>query len=60
MWASTQGIFGVREELAQELKVPASRVRVLCEYMGGGFGAKFGARVDEGQLRFDPPEGGKP
>ncbi len=44
--ASTQGIFGVREELAQELGVPASKVRVHCDYMGGGFGAKFGARVE--------------
>jgi xanthine dehydrogenase YagR molybdenum-binding subunit len=46
VWASTQGIFGVRDEFAQELKLPASRVRVLCDYMGGGFGAKFGARIE--------------
>ena len=46
VWASTQGIFSVREELAEALKIPASRIRVICEYMGGGFGAKFGARIE--------------
>src|ERR1700687_5385686 len=46
VWASTQGIFSVREELAQTLKVPASKIRVVTEYMGGGFGAKFGARIE--------------
>ncbi|HYB53634.1 MAG TPA: molybdopterin cofactor-binding domain-containing protein, partial [Thermoanaerobaculia bacterium] len=46
VWASTQGIFSVRDELAQSLSVPASKVRVHCDYMGGGFGAKFGARVE--------------
>ncbi|MGH9365236.1 MAG: xanthine dehydrogenase family protein molybdopterin-binding subunit [Thermoanaerobaculia bacterium] len=46
VWASTQGIFSVREELAQVLNLPVSKVRVITEYMGGGFGAKFGARVE--------------
>ena len=46
VWASTQGIFSVREELAQALKIPASKIRVITEYMGGGFGAKFGARIE--------------
>lgn len=46
VWASTQGIFSVRDELAAVLNVPASKVHVITEYMGGGFGAKFGARVE--------------
>ena len=46
VWASTQGIFSVREELSQTLNVPLSKVNVITEYMGGGFGAKFGAGVD--------------
>jgi xanthine dehydrogenase YagR molybdenum-binding subunit len=45
VWASTQGIFSVRDELAQTLGIPASKITVLTEYMGGGFGAKFGAGV---------------
>jgi xanthine dehydrogenase YagR molybdenum-binding subunit len=42
-WASTQGTAGVREELAGFFKLPLTQVRVITEYMGGGFGAKFGA-----------------
>jgi xanthine dehydrogenase YagR molybdenum-binding subunit len=45
-WASTQGITSVREELSRNLNVPASQVRVISEFMGGGFGAKFGAGVE--------------
>jgi xanthine dehydrogenase YagR molybdenum-binding subunit len=48
-WSSTQGIFSVREGLAGNLNVPQSRVRVICEYMGGGFGSKFGPGL-EGSL----------
>lgn len=48
-WASTQGIFSVREGLAGNLKVDQSKVQVISEYMGGGFGAKFGPGV-EGSL----------
>ena len=41
--ASTQGTASVREELAGFFRLPKSQVRVITEYMGGGFGAKFGA-----------------
>jgi CO/xanthine dehydrogenase Mo-binding subunit len=37
---STQGIFAVRDEVAQKLGLPQGRVRVLTQHMGGGFGAK--------------------
>lgn len=43
VWASTQGTASVREELAGYFKIPMSQVRVITEFMGGGFGAKFGA-----------------
>jgi xanthine dehydrogenase YagR molybdenum-binding subunit len=43
VWASTQGTSSVREELAGYFRIPISQVRVITEYMGGGFGAKFGA-----------------
>ena len=46
VWASTQGIFTVRDELADVLGLDKSRVHVTTEYMGGGFGAKFGAGVE--------------
>jgi xanthine dehydrogenase YagR molybdenum-binding subunit len=41
-WASTQGIFSVRDGLASHLQMPQSNVQVICDYMGGGFGSKFG------------------
>jgi xanthine dehydrogenase YagR molybdenum-binding subunit len=40
--ASTQGIFAVREGLAEALGIDRKNVRVLCEHMGGGFGSKLG------------------
>ncbi len=43
VWASTQAIFGYRDELAESFKIPRENVRVITEHMGGGFGSKFGA-----------------
>lgn len=43
VYASTQGTKTVRDELAHVFGLPKSRVRVITEFMGGGFGAKFGA-----------------
>lgn len=43
VYASTQGTLSVRDELAEIFDLPKTKVRVLTEYMGGGFGAKFGA-----------------
>ncbi len=45
-WSSTQGITSVRDGLAGNLDVPQSQVRVISEYMGGGFGSKFGPGVE--------------
>ncbi len=43
VWASTQGTASVRDEFASVFNLPKSKIRVLTEFMGGGFGAKFGA-----------------
>jgi len=43
LYASTQGIHSVQDEIAALFKLPKSKVRVICEFTGGGFGAKFGA-----------------
>jgi len=43
VYASTQGTSSVRNEFADVFKLPKNKVRVITEYMGGGFGAKFGA-----------------
>ncbi|MBI9073228.1 MAG: xanthine dehydrogenase family protein molybdopterin-binding subunit [Melioribacteraceae bacterium] len=38
---STQGIWAVRDTVASQLGIPASNVRVIKKYMGGGFGGKL-------------------
>jgi xanthine dehydrogenase YagR molybdenum-binding subunit len=43
VYASTQGTASVRDELAEIFSLKKSQVRVITEFMGGGFGAKFGA-----------------
>ena len=42
LYISTQFIWGVRDDVAERLQLPADKVRVVCEYMGGGFGSKNG------------------
>lgn len=43
VWESTQGIFNTRQDVADAFELPLSSVRVIKNYMGGGFGAKNGA-----------------
>ena len=40
VYISTQYIWGVRDAVAKRFGLPPDRVRVVCEFMGGGFGAK--------------------
>ena len=40
--ASTQYISSVRDEAAEHFELPKSKVRVICDFTGGGFGAKYG------------------
>lgn len=51
-WCSTQGIFSVRDELAEIFKLPVDNVRVITEFLGGGFGAKFGASAPGTRIGF--------
>jgi xanthine dehydrogenase YagR molybdenum-binding subunit len=44
-WVSTQAVHGTKEGFSQGLKIPASDIRVITQYMGGGFGSKFGPDV---------------
>ncbi|MXV77570.1 xanthine dehydrogenase family protein molybdopterin-binding subunit [Candidatus Poribacteria bacterium] len=46
VWASTQAVFGVRNDLARRLELPANQVHVITEHMGGGFGSKFSPGVE--------------
>ncbi len=40
LWTPTQGISNCRSDMARDLDLPPEQVRVVCEYMGGGFGNK--------------------
>jgi xanthine dehydrogenase YagR molybdenum-binding subunit len=41
-WVSTQAVHGTKDGFARGLNIPATNVRVITQYMGGGFGSKFG------------------
>ncbi len=48
VWESTQNVSGMAGQYSQGLgekgvTVPASNIRVITQYMGGGFGSKFAA-----------------
>ncbi len=40
VFASTQGISNCHTEIARDLKLAPEKVRVVCQFMGGGFGNK--------------------
>ncbi len=42
IWDSTQGVYSIQSGAAQALKLPLANVRVIGQYMGGGFGSKLG------------------
>ena len=42
VYISTQFVWGVREDVAEHFGLPPDNVRVVCEFMGGGFGSKNG------------------
>ena len=41
IWDTTQGVFRAQVEIAAGLNLPASNVRVIGKYCGGGFGSKL-------------------
>ena len=52
VWASTQSIFSVRDEMAATFGLDKDKVRVVTEFLGGGFGAKFGASAPGSGLGY--------
>ena len=42
VYISTQFVWGVREDVAEHYGLPPDHVRVVCRFMGGGFGSKNG------------------
>ena len=43
IWSSTQDLYGARQQVASALGLPLPSVQAITQFMGGGFGSKFGA-----------------
>jgi xanthine dehydrogenase YagR molybdenum-binding subunit len=43
LWESTQGVYSIQAKVAEVLRLPLAKVRVIGKYMGGGFGSKLQA-----------------
>jgi len=43
VWISTQSTFTCRDDIADYFQIPKADVRVITEFMGGGFGSKLWA-----------------
>jgi len=47
VWVTNDGPHRLRKDLAEALGLPLKKIRVICPpYMGGGFGAKGGLKVE--------------
>jgi xanthine dehydrogenase YagR molybdenum-binding subunit len=45
VYASTQAVPGTAVQLAKPLNIPATQIKCITHYMGGGFGSKFGPDI---------------
>ncbi|MBV6432959.1 MAG: putative xanthine dehydrogenase YagR molybdenum-binding subunit [Bryobacteraceae bacterium] len=60
-WPSTQNVTGIGPDLAKNLEVPATNVKVHQDHIGGGFGSKFGSdRWGIEGARLSKDAGGRP
>jgi CO/xanthine dehydrogenase Mo-binding subunit len=60
VWCSTQGSFGVRDQLSEILEIPVSRIRVIPMEIGGGFGGKIGVYLEPVATLLSKKSGYKP
>lgn len=60
VWTSTQALHQVRASLSATLRVPESRVRVICPDVGGAFGNKTCAYIEETLVAFAARVVGRP
>src|SRR5579864_7316900 len=60
-WPSTQNVSGIGGDLAKNLQLPATQVKVHMDHIGGGFGSKFAAdRWGVECTQLSKESGGKP
>lgn len=60
IWCSTQGSFGVRDQLSEILEIPVSRIRIVPMEIGGGFGGKIGIYLEPVAALLSRESGGRP
>jgi len=60
IWCSTQGSFGVREQVAEILELPISNIRVVPMEIGGGFGGKNGVYLEPLAVLLSKKSGHRP
>lgn len=60
VYTTTQGAFAVRDQLAQLLHLPLSKIRVIPTEVGGAFGGKNSSYVDTAAALLSRKSGGKP
>jgi len=60
IWCSTQGSFGVREQVAEILEIPVSNIRVIPMEIGGGFGGKIGVYLEPLAVMLSRKSGYRP
>jgi len=60
IWCSTQGSFGVREQTAEILEIPISKIRVIPMEIGGGFGGKVGVYLEPVAVLLSRKSGNRP
>jgi xanthine dehydrogenase YagR molybdenum-binding subunit len=58
---STQAVSGIAAQMARPMEIPAGKIRVKQEHIGGGFGSKFGPDAwDIAGAKLSKKAGGKP
>ncbi|MBE0698145.1 MAG: xanthine dehydrogenase family protein molybdopterin-binding subunit, partial [Anaerolineaceae bacterium] len=60
IWCSTQGSFGARDQTAEILGVPVSKIRVIPTEIGGGFGGKNGVYLEPVAALLSRKSGSRP
>ncbi|MEW6690351.1 MAG: xanthine dehydrogenase family protein molybdopterin-binding subunit [Pseudomonadota bacterium] len=60
IYATTQGVLPMRNQLSAVLGVAPEKVRVVAEEVGGGFGVRFNAYPEYGALLYAAKKLGRP
>jgi xanthine dehydrogenase molybdenum-binding subunit len=60
IWCSTQGAFGVRNQVSEILQIPVSRIKVIPMEIGGGFGGKLDVYLEPVAALLSKKSGHRP